>query len=172
MGSENLTIGKALKFARHDFLNELQLMLLYMDLGKTPEARKTLLEATERMHHMSTLENLRMPETELWLSTFDWRHTVFSKTVKCTILAGDRMVDDSEVANYLEQLMSTIGKEVDPMGEYNVDVLVNASTEEWEIQLTIQGSLAGISRVFQVSKGFQVCETLQDEQWTFTISGR
>ena len=40
MGKKELTMAQALKFARHDFLNELQLILLYIDLGKIAEARQ------------------------------------------------------------------------------------------------------------------------------------
>ena len=46
MGNSKLTTAKALKFARHDFLNELQLVLLYIDLDKLPEAKQKILEAT------------------------------------------------------------------------------------------------------------------------------
>ena len=46
MGNNKLTTAEALKFARHDFLNELQLVLLYIDLDKLPEAKQKILEAT------------------------------------------------------------------------------------------------------------------------------
>ena len=58
MGNEVLRTAKALKFARHDFLNELQLILLYIDLGKLPEAKKKILETTDDMRQLSMLEKL------------------------------------------------------------------------------------------------------------------
>lgn len=172
MGPENLTISKALKFARHDFLNELQLMLLYMDLGKMPEARRTLLEATERMHHTSMLEKLRMPETEVWLSTFEWRHTVFSKKLQCDIIAGNRNVNDSALANFLEGLIGNVQESVDPMDEYIVHIAVNATDTDWSIQLIIEGTLTGSITIPQTDGGFEVSGDLQDKQWTFTVSGQ
>lgn len=172
MGPENLTIGKALKFARHDFLNELQLMLLYMDLGKMPEARRTLMEATERMHHTSMLEKLRLPETEIWLSTFEWRHTVFSKKLQCDISAGNRNVNDAAVAGYLESLMCTVKESVDPMDEYIVHVAVQATDNNWSIQLTIEGMLTGLPILPNTDGGFEASGNLQDKQWTFTVSGQ
>ena len=57
MGNDKLTMIKALKFARHDFLNELQLILLYIDLGKLPEARQKLLDTTERMRQIACWKN-------------------------------------------------------------------------------------------------------------------
>lgn len=172
MGPEDLTIGKALKFARHDFLNELQLMLLYMDLGKTPEARRTLLEATERMHNTSMLEKLRMPKTEIWLSTFEWRHTVFSKKMQCDIIAGNRIVKDSAVADYLESLIGIVQEAVDPMDEYIVHLVVKAAATDWSIQMTIEGTLTGTLEMPQTDGSFEVSGDLQDKQWTFTVSGQ
>jgi stage 0 sporulation protein B (sporulation initiation phosphotransferase) len=174
MESDNLTIGKALKFARHDFLNELQLMLLYMDLGKLPEARSTLLEATERMRHISMLERLRMPKTELWLSTFEWRHTAFSKKLQCDIIAGNRTSNDDAVADYLERLIGVVEQAVDPMDEYIIHISVKATKDQWSLQMTIEGTLSFTETptLPQSEDGFEVSGVLQHKQWTFTLSGR
>ncbi|MDN4607127.1 Spo0B domain-containing protein [Sporosarcina highlanderae] len=172
MGSDNLTLGKALKFARHDFLNDLQLMLLYLDLDKTSEARKTLMNTTERMRQLSMLEKLRLPETEVWLTTFEWRHTVFSKELQCHITAGERSADDAQVASYLERLINNLKTIVDPMEEYRVRITVNASETHWSIQLTIDGPLKDVPPIPMVENGFEVSEKKQDKQWTFTISGQ
>ena len=39
MRKSRLTVSEALKFSRHDFLNELQLVLMYIDLGEPSEAK-------------------------------------------------------------------------------------------------------------------------------------
>ena len=90
MGTEKLTLVQALKFARHDFLNELQLMLLYMDLGKLPEAKQKIMDTTERMRQVSMLEKLGLPGLlKRGSVTFDWIYTVFSKDdYNCDITAG------------------------------------------------------------------------------------
>ncbi|MCM3743465.1 Spo0B domain-containing protein [Sporosarcina luteola] len=172
MGSEDLTVGKALKFARHDFLNELQLMLLYMDLGKMPDARRTLLEATERMRHLSMLEKLRLPKTEMWLNTFEWRHTAFSKKLHSEIIAGDRSANDEAVADYLEQLIVIVESGIDPMDEYFIRIAVHATEKQWMIQMTVEGALAGTIVLPQTDGGFEASGVLQDKEWTFTISGQ
>ncbi|MFC5603973.1 Spo0B domain-containing protein [Sporosarcina koreensis] len=172
MESENLTIGKALKFARHDFLNELQLMLLYIDLGKMPEARRTLLEATERMRNISMLEKLRLPKTEIWLSTFEWRHTVFTKKLQSSIIAGNRAANDEKIADYLEQLIVIVEQAVDPMDEYIIHITVKATEDQWSIQLTVEGALTGTPAMPQTDGEFEVNGVLQEKEWTFTVSGR
>lgn len=172
MESENLTIGKALKFARHDFLNELQLMLLYMDLGKMPEARKALLDATERMRHISMLEKLRMPKTEIWLSTFEWRHTAFTKRLHSDIIAGDRTANDGEVAEYLEQMIVIVEEAIDPMEEYLIHIDVKAAENRWSIQMTVEGMLIGTPEFPPTDGSFEASVVLHEKEWTFTASGR
>ena len=85
MGNNKLTTAEALKFARHDFLNELQLVLLYIDLEKLPEAKQKILEATNRMREVALLERLGLPAVETWLTTFEWLYGTFSKTMTCTL---------------------------------------------------------------------------------------
>ncbi|WP_339250749.1 Spo0B domain-containing protein [Sporosarcina sp. FSL W8-0480] len=172
MGSEKLTLGKALKFARHDFLNDLQLVLLNLDLGNTTEARKTLLDTTERMRQLSMLEKLRLPETEEWLTTFEWRHTAFSKTLQSNITAAERSIEDAAVSDYLERLINSVETVVDPWNEYNIHINVSASEINWSIQLTIDGPLKGIPQIPEAANGIEVTEELQDEQCMFTISGQ
>ncbi|MDW0118093.1 Spo0B domain-containing protein [Sporosarcina thermotolerans] len=172
MGSEKLTVGKALKFARHDFLNDLQLMLLNLDLGNSSEAKKTLMDTTERMRQLSMLEKLRLPETEVWLTTFEWRHTAFSKVLQSNITAAERSIDDAALTDYLERLIKSVETVVDPWNEYNVHITVNASEMNWSIQLKIDGPLKGVPLIPMAANGIEVTEEIQDEQCMFTISGQ
>ncbi len=85
MGNDKLTMAEALKFARHDFLNELQLILLYIDLGKLPEAKQKILETTDADAQVAMLEKLGLPAVETWLITFDWIYSAFPKTMTSAI---------------------------------------------------------------------------------------
>ena len=89
MGNDKLTLVQALKFARHDFLNELQLILLYIDLGKLPEAKQKIMDTTDAMRQVAMLEKLGLPAVETWLVTFDWIYSVFPKTITSAISSGN-----------------------------------------------------------------------------------
>ena len=59
MGNDKLTTAEALKFARHDFLNELQISLtLYRSWINYLKQRQKILEATDRMRQVAMLERL------------------------------------------------------------------------------------------------------------------
>ena len=104
MGNNKLTTAQALKFARHDFLNELQLILLYIDLDKLPEAKQKIVDTTIHMQQAAMLERPGLPAVETWLVTFDWLYGAFSATMTCTIATGIRDADDESVAAYLEHV--------------------------------------------------------------------
>ncbi|QTD41593.1 Spo0B domain-containing protein [Sporosarcina sp. Te-1] len=172
MDTKNYTVTEALKFARHDFLNELQLILLYIDLDNKEEARNAILAATGRLRSMAMLERLRMPSVEKWLNTFDWVHTEFSKQITCDIVAADRVADDREVANYLEQVIRSLAAVLDPMDDYELVIHVTATDSEWRIQLVLDETVAAICPDISTKLNVAITETADHGQWTFTISGR
>ena len=120
------------------------------------------------------LEKLRLPKTEIWLSTFEWRHTAFSKKLQCYIIGGNRTANDGAVAEYLESLIGIIEEAIDPMDEYIVHIVVKATEDQWSLQLTIEGTLSFTESptLPQTEGEFEVSGVLQDKQWTFTLSGR
>lgn len=172
MGNSKLTTGEALKFARHDFLNELQLVLLYIDLDKLPEAKQKILEATDRMREVALLERLGLPAVETWLTTFDWLYGAFSKTMTCTIESGIREADDTEVVTYLERMFSEAEKTLDPTSEYETQIDVQATATNWSITISTHGQMENRGPAPKADGNFTVTETILQNQWTFTISGQ
>ncbi len=172
MGNSKLTTAEALKFARHDFLNELQLVLLYIDLDKLPEAKQKILEATDRMREVALLERLGLPAVETWLTTFDWLYGSFSKSMTCTIASGIREAEDAEVVTYLERMFSEAEKTLDPTSEYETQIDVQATATSWSITITVHGQMENRLPAPIADGNFTVKETLSQNHWTFTISGQ
>ncbi|MFJ7933542.1 Spo0B domain-containing protein [Sporosarcina sp. NPDC096371] len=172
MGNDKLTLVQALKFARHDFLNDLQLILLYMDLGKLPEAKQKILDTTNAMRQTAMLERLGLPAVEAWIVTFDWMYSVFPKTITATITPGIREADDAAVAAYLGQVFRTAEKLVDPTSEYETQIDVNASSSSWSITIIVNGKMDNMLASPETTGHFNVEETISQHQWTFTIRGQ
>ncbi|WP_203246800.1 Spo0B domain-containing protein [Sporosarcina beigongshangi] len=172
MGNDKLTLIEALKFARHDFLNELQLILLYIDLGKLPEAKQKIMETTDAMRQAAMLEKLGLPAIETWLVTFDWLYSMFPKTLTSTITPGIRNVDDEVVVAYLEQVFQMAEKKVDPTSDYEAQIEVNASATSWSITIIVNGVMDHMLAAPEVTGPFSVEETISKHQWTFTIRGQ
>ena len=165
-------MAKALKFARHDFLNELQLILLYIDLGKIPEAKRKILETTDNMRQLSMLDRLGLPETEIWLATFAWNYNPFAAKLTCNIVSGNREAQDATVAAYLRRVFDQAEKAVDAGYEYETTIEVHATATDWCITFTIKGDMTNMQPIPKVEGDMIAEEALSSQQWTFTISGR
>ena len=171
MKKAELTVAEALKFARHDFLNELQLVLMYIDLGEVTQAKQAIQNATEEIRQLSKLENLGLPSTVRWISTFGWMYTAFDTKLSCTIETGFRKADDLEVANYLISLFTEIVGQLDAMSEYEAHINVHASPSDWTIDIIISGGLDRKQQLPETGKHFLVEETVLNKLWKFKMSG-
>ena len=173
MRKEQLTVAEALKFARHDFLNELQLVLMHIDFGDTAKARQAIMNTTDKMRETSSLYSLGLPRLEQWLMTFDWMYTAFHKTLSCTIERGQRKVNDAKIVAYLERVFDDVQKVLDPVSEHEVEIDVQASPSNWSIRIIINSALDGKKPIPEAQIGnFLVEENTDDNLWTFTMSGQ
>ena len=172
MKNVDMTIPKALKFARHDFLNDLQIVLMQIDLGNVSKAKTAILKTTEKLRQHAMLESLRLPETEKWIQTFEWMFTSFHKTLVCEIKPGVREVDDQVLVAYLEETFQDIEKILDPMSEYVACFDIKTDEDEWLITITVTGALPEKKTVTILKEKFIVEETSSHNLWTFTIRGQ
>ncbi len=172
LAEDGLDMLEALKFARHDFLNELQLILLYLDLDKETEAREKILEYTTSMRQFAMLERLRLPKLESWLTTFSWRYSSFTTQLSSDIVAGNRASEEEGVIDYLNLVMADVEKAVNPMVDYELNLIVTATNQSWSVTIQLDGALEEKSAIPHVSSDFSAEEKVSTEQWTFTISGQ
>lgn len=172
MKNVDMTIPKALKFARHDFLNDLQIVLMQIDLGNVSKAKTAILKTTEKLRQDAMLESLRLPETEKWIQIFEWMFTSFHKTLVCEIKPGVREVDDHVLVAYLEDTFQDIEKILDPMSEYEACFDIKADENDWLVTITVTGALPEKKTATILKEKFIVEETSSHNLWAFTIRGQ
>lgn len=171
MRRDELTVKDALKYARHDFLNELQYILLNLDLDRQSETRQAILNATNRMRQFAFLERLGLPKTELWLLTFGWTYNSFTYTLHCDVTVGTRAVDDQRLVTFLETVFSSIEQQIDPMEDYDIHIFVSASPSEWELQFVLTGRLRRSPEIRLIDELFSVQQVQEEDEWILTIQG-
>lgn len=173
MGKKQLTVADALKFARHDFLNELQLVLMHIDFGDSLKARQAIMNTTDKMKQASLLAKLGLPQVEEWLMTFEWRYTTFQKTLHCVVEHGERKVNDAEIVAYLTRVFDNIVEVLNPIVEYEVQIEVEASPLNWSIRMMVNDALHGKKPLEATAiKDFLVEEKFEDNLWMLTMSGQ
>lgn len=77
MKEEKWTVLSTLRHARHDWMNDIQLVKAYLALGKVEDAMRAVDQATLKAAQESKLCNLGMPGMAELLLTFNWSTHAF-----------------------------------------------------------------------------------------------
>jgi stage 0 sporulation protein B (sporulation initiation phosphotransferase) len=172
MENEKLTIEKVLKYANHDFINELQLVLMYIDLGNIAKAKESILQASERISNLAMLESLQLPLTANCIRTANWTLKAFKFQLTCEIQSGDRKAKDTEVANYLKKVFQTLLSVTDVDSEYTIQLHVWSVQNEWNIQLTVDHLVTELLQITPGDQSILIEEKLSNHTWTLLMSGQ
>ncbi|MBY0222551.1 MULTISPECIES: Spo0B domain-containing protein [Sporosarcina] len=173
MGNIELNVSDTMRYSRHDHMNDLQLLLMYLDMGKYKEARKCILDKTAEMQQLAMLQKLCMPLTEEWLTTLDWRYPVFKSHLHCDIASKIEVQQIDEVlVDYLERLVQDVIPKIDQYAECPVEITVRTDAAGWSIQMTFSEIHAKQMNISENSSLLTVEVCAEEGQWTFIISGQ
>lgn len=171
MGNNDLTVSQTLKFSRHDHMNELQLLLMYIDLGKPEQAKHYILERTAVLQQQAALQRLSMPETEQWLQTLNWRHPLFAADIQCRIETAVQGRGDEAAVQFLEQLALAVEKTAERYSDCPAAIDVTANAAQWTIRLTFS-NLAAQPDIPEHSSQLTVGVQYEPGRLTVTVSGQ
>ncbi|GKV65725.1 MULTISPECIES: Spo0B domain-containing protein [Sporosarcina] len=173
MGKNELKISEIMKFSRHDHMNDMQLLLMYLDMGKYQEAKECILEKTSEMQQFAMLQRLGLPKTEEWLMMLDWKYPVFNSRLCCDIASEVTLPRiDAMLVGYLESLVKTVMSSIDQYAECTVMINVVITALTWSIQLSFS-DIQGVSFHAAEDSDLLTIEILNEsEQCTVILSGK
>lgn len=111
---DTMTVAQSLRHARHDFLNELQLIKMNVDLGRSEQVQAIIRTHAEAAVQLDRLACLGVPETEQWILTAKWRFPEIRFRLDCQAQKAPVQAD-RDLANLLELLMQTIRGQLEPI---------------------------------------------------------
>jgi len=132
-----MTVAQSLRHARHDFLNELQLIKMNLDLGRLDEVQAIIRSHGEAAVQMSRLSGLKMEKTEEWLLLAQWRFPEIRFHLSCLAAKAPVHLDET-YSKTIEALIRAALEQTDPYEEY--ECFITFSNEDSffiaEIRLT------------------------------------
>lgn len=166
---DTLTLAQSLRHARHDFLNELQLIKMNLDLGRIEQAQAIIRSHAEAAVHASRLAALKLPQTEEWLLVSNWRFPEFRFELECAAGKAPQGLD-AELAEGLETLVQAIRKKMDPAEEYECRIQVSAENSLFSVAIDVNGNWTD----FEVPpvRGLQVRKECSKDRTIFTVSAQ
>ncbi|WP_033543483.1 Spo0B domain-containing protein [Planococcus sp. CAU13] len=133
------TVAQALRHARHDFLNELQLIGMKLDLGHEQEVKSIIRSHAEAAVQLSRLAALKMPLTEDWLLTAEWRFPDFRFHLGCAAKRG-ASAKDAAIAEWLERFFTEAAdaqKETGAASPYSCRILMEENGSDFILKLEL-----------------------------------
>ncbi|KOY81065.1 Spo0B domain-containing protein [Lysinibacillus sp. FSL H8-0500] len=139
MDNQSLTISEVLRFANHDYVNQLQLIRMNLDLGKIDESKKLIQRYSEQLRMLSILNRLQMPQTIEWLQTAGWRYPSLAWQLNGEINKPVTNDIDQAVVDYLNKTVMHIYDTLDPFTEQVLTLDVRVDDHTFAVTFTLNG---------------------------------
>ncbi|MEZ0480578.1 Spo0B domain-containing protein [Planococcus sp. SSTMD024] len=140
---DRLTVAQSLRHARHDFLNELQMIKLNLDLGRTDRAQALIRTYAEAAMHQSRLSALSMPETEEWLLTAGWRFPELRLTMFCEAKRAPHKLD-AVLSSWLETFAESAKEAFSDAWPYPVELHIMETGGRFSLELSGPGDWSSL----------------------------
>ncbi|WP_066194403.1 MULTISPECIES: Spo0B domain-containing protein [Gracilibacillus] len=105
---EEHDVVEMLRHYRHDWLNDLQLILGYAQLGKLEKVENKITDIMDRSNQEKGLDRLNIPKTMVWLYQLNWRSASFQLQFKSFVEGDTILIDDEAVLTKLQKLFQIL----------------------------------------------------------------
>ncbi|WP_338750407.1 Spo0B C-terminal domain-containing protein [Bacillus sp. FJAT-52991] len=129
MKNENWTVIRAMRHARHDWMNQIQLIKGFMALGKLEEAERvietTILQARQEAH----LFNLCLPNFAEQLLTFNWEEHSFQLEYEVLEHEISVNIHDELLSEWIDSLFHLIERHIEKYADNLLCLSINKVDE-------------------------------------------
>ncbi len=139
--SEKFNIVEALRHARHDWMNRLQLIKGNLDLNRTDRARQLIDEMVIEAQNESKLSNVKYPEFVEWILTYNWgKHQLH---IEFEVLDQESVQNsfNEQSFHWLKAFIEKLEEQVEPFRENKLSIVMSFFEEETCFNLDFNGIL-------------------------------
>ncbi|WP_342543396.1 Spo0B domain-containing protein [Paenisporosarcina sp. FSL H8-0542] len=170
MTEKTFSINEALRFARHDFLNQLQLIKMNIDLARLEDAKAAIDHYSTEAKAFYELSKMDLPRTTEWLQTANWRFPGFQVSISNNIESDCNLLLDEQVQDVLEQTTKLLHEQLNPYTEQLLHIHIVCNPTTFKLTFDANGEWEPIQQ--ELSKESQVsltheCKTTKN--WRFHI---
>lgn len=160
------SVAQSLRHARHDFLNELQLISMYLDLGKPEKAQAIIRAHAEAAVQLSHLSALHMPQMEEWLLVSKWRFPEIRFVLEVSARTGNPELDGA-FARTLEAFFQSVRAELDPYVEYVCTISIFGEGPSLAAEVSLNGDWESLE--FPVESAINATKACEGDRSKWTI---
>ncbi|KSU63854.1 hypothetical protein AS034_06310 [[Bacillus] enclensis] len=127
--SENRDILDALRHARHDWMNDLQLIKGNLELNRIERAKQVIDTMVITAQNESKLSNLKLPLLAEWILTYNWSTHLVKLEFEVGAAGYAGTLDDQKLVLICKELMELLESGVKPSAENQLSLIINLSEE-------------------------------------------
>ncbi|WP_421380161.1 Spo0B C-terminal domain-containing protein [Bacillus salacetis] len=172
MMNSEWNLVEALRHARHDWMNRLQLIKGNMDLGRMDRAGQIIEEIVAEAQNESKLSNLRVPKFAELMLTYNWQ-THFIKIEFEVLQAEEPEIDDDRVYQWFTEFFSIMENSVKPYEENNLVVTIKICQNDARFELDFNGIIIdreNLQNWLELQDSTITLHTLDNEGFLISLS--
>lgn len=171
MKTSTLSINEVLRFANHDFMNQIQLIKMNLDLGKVEEAKTIIERISEQSSSLSNINKLKLPKTVEWLQTVQWRYPAFDITLSSNVMVPVDMKKDGQIVEYLEKTVIHVYDTLDPFTEQQLDISIESNETQFTLLFDLKGKWDTVVFNYEANNNIKVQTYEQTtKEWKYALS--
>jgi stage 0 sporulation protein B (sporulation initiation phosphotransferase) len=144
--SNKWTTVDLLRHARHDWLNQLQLIKANLSLDRTERAKEIMNEVIELSREESRISNLKTPNLSEYLLTYNWLKHPVKLNGKVNGEGGDFSLFEDELLHTTIELCNMLNNSISGYDEHSLTVTFDP--EALRVFYTFQGTLTDQEKSF------------------------
>lgn len=138
MNERLLSVGEIIRFTNHDFLNELQLMSMHLQLGNVEAVYERIERFQQQSKQTSQLSKIQLPKTVEWLLTAHWRFPALQFNIVNESSNVEEVAFDELLASYLEHTVIHVYDTLDPFEEHAMSIRLK-NAPHFTVEIELQG---------------------------------
>ncbi|MGR3765197.1 Spo0B C-terminal domain-containing protein [Rossellomorea sp. NS-SX7] len=127
--SENWGILDALRHARHDWMNDLQLIKGNLELNRVERAKQVIDTMVLTAQNESKLSNLKLPLLAEWILTYNWSTHLVKLEFEVGQTGYTHKLDDQKLVLVCKELMELLEANAGANAENQLSLIINLSEE-------------------------------------------
>ncbi|KAB2338702.1 sporulation protein [Cytobacillus depressus] len=163
---------EVLRFARHDWLNKIQLIKGNLALNKIDRAKEIINEIVIEAQSEAKLSNLNIPQFASLLLTFNWENHSFQieYDVQDGTIGGT--IDDQWLTNWARLFFECLNSSVKPFYENHLSVTIDPQMDGTRFFFDFRGIITNKQQVEQFLESYSTnihiqCLTEQELSFEF-----
>ncbi|WP_407269591.1 Spo0B domain-containing protein [Radiobacillus sp. PE A8.2] len=143
-------IIQLLRHHRHDWLNEVQLLLGYTSMGKLEKVQNKLQNSIAIAEQERKLMNLNVPKTALWLISFPMHHDNIRIAYQVDVEQVNVAAYDERIVQQCQDIINTMNAFSSKMEFYEGNLLFGYKNQTLEIELSMTGTFDNVEQLKHV----------------------